>query len=346
MSRDIFPKYSKARVDKAGASVRCGTHTVDDLVIIENWRASHNHILNSWQATLRRRSRGKEIVFAQRLKRKNTVFDKLKRQEGMNLSRMHDLAGCRLIFKDITELYNYRESLHSAHMYHKRHKKDVKPYPYNYIDNPKPTGYRGIHDVYRYKARDKTSNRWNGLQVEIQYRTVNQHAWATAVEVSGLITRNHTKFEKGDEDHKEFFRLSSEIIARVCEDSHSCYPDISDKQLLARFESVESNCRLLRRLKGVQVLATEQFLNNLGRRNNLILDVGEDDGNFEVRLSRYQSFPLALAKYFQLEESFPERDIVLVRSDSLEQVKKAFQNYFGDTDDFVRLVESGMDQLS
>ncbi|WP_417788983.1 RelA/SpoT domain-containing protein [Terasakiella pusilla] len=346
MSRDVFPEYSKTRVDRAGAAVRRGTDTPEDLEIIENWRASHNHILNSWQATLRGRIKDKDIIFAQRLKRKNTVFDKLARQGGMNLSRMHDLAGCRLIFKDIKDLYEYRTSLHTAHMYHERHKEDETPYPYDYISTPKDTGYRGIHDVYRYKARKKRPDSWNGLQVEIQYRTTNQHAWATAVEVSGLITGNHAKFERGEEDNKEFFRLSSEIIARVWEQSNSCYPTLSNKELIDRFDQVEQRTRLLRRLNGVQVLAKEQdYLNNLGRRNNLILSVGENNGKLRVSVSRYQSFPLASAKYFEFEEKYPDRDIVLVRSDSLDQVKKAFQNYFGDTKNFVRLIKSGLKKL-
>lgn len=327
--------------------MRNGNHTEEDLEIIENWRASHNHTLNSWQATLRSRIKGKNIVFAQRLKRRNTVFDKLERQEGMKLSRMHDIAGCRLIFKNIKDLHEYRASLHTARMKHERHKKDSEPYPYDYIIAPKQTGYRGIHDIYKYKARRNRPAEWNGLQVEIQYRTTNQHAWATAVEVSGLITGNHAKFERGEEANKEFFRLSSEIIARAWEGCNSCCPELSDAELVERFELLEDNIRLLRRLTGVQVIARDHgLLANLGRRNNLILSMGESDGDLEIVVRRYQSFPLASMKYFEFEERYPENDIVLVRSDSLDQVKKAFQNYFGDTKDFVRLITQGIEKLS
>lgn len=345
MTKDIPLNFSKSRIDKAGDAVRNQTSSKEDLEIIENWRASHNHILNSWKATLRGRIKGKDIVFAQRLKRKNTVFDKLYRQDNMKLSRMHDIAGCRLIFKNIDDIHEYRDGLHKAHMYHERHKENTSPYPYDYLKSPKATGYRGIHDVYRFKARKNRPKNWNGLQVEIQYRTTNQHAWATAVEVAGLITGNHAKFERGEEDNKEFFRLASEVIARVWEDSKSCYSELSDKQLYNQLKELEEKIRLLRRLASVQVLAQEQFLDNLGDRKNLILSVGEKNNELEIEVSRYKSFPLASQKYFQFEEMYPDRDIVLVRSDSLGQVKKAFQNYFGDTKDFVRLIESGLEKL-
>lgn len=231
-------------------------------------------------------------------------------------------------------------------MKHLRQKKDADPYPYDYIQNPKHTGYRGIHDVYRYSARSNRLPYWDGLQVEIQYRTTYQHAWATAVEVSGLITGNHAKFERGEEDNQQFFRLSSEIIARAWEGLTSCCHQLSNQELISQFSELEERLRLLRRLTGIQVIADDRFFESLGRRNNLILRMGEADGALSVEVNRYQSFPLASIKYFELEERFPEKDIVLVRSDSLDQVKKAFQNYFGDTKDFVRLIESGIGKLS
>lgn len=131
MSRDTYPEYTKKRVNKAGDNVRSKAATNEDLLVIENWRASHNHILNSWQSILRARCKNlPNVVFAQRLKRRNTIFDKLSRENGMALSRMHDIAGCRLIFKDIKELELFRKNLHqSKSLRHVRRKKEVNPYP-------------------------------------------------------------------------------------------------------------------------------------------------------------------------------------------------------------------------
>ena len=49
------------------------------------------------------------------------------------------------------------------------------------------------------------------MLVEIQYRTHVQHAWATAVELVGLVTESDPKFDRGNPDFIEFFKLSSEI---------------------------------------------------------------------------------------------------------------------------------------
>ena len=114
----------------------------------------------------------------------------------MELARMDDIAGCRLIFPNIEELTSFRESLHSARFKHRRRNNDDK---YDYIKSPKPTGYRGIHDIYEYDVNSKTGEASKGLFVEIQYRTAVQHAWATAVEVIGFITESQPKFQKGDQ---------------------------------------------------------------------------------------------------------------------------------------------------
>ena len=62
--------------------------------------------MNVWQKILSKRTKKKKnkIIFAQRLKRKNTIYDKIKRYPDMNLARMHDIAGCRLIFKNIEDI--------------------------------------------------------------------------------------------------------------------------------------------------------------------------------------------------------------------------------------------------
>jgi hypothetical protein len=124
-----FPGGSKSRVNKAGNNARVGRATVEDLLVIDEWRAAHREVLNTFQAILRQRARGKEITVAQRHKRKKTVFDKLVRLPSMNLARMGDVAGCRLIFKNIQALYAFRENFHGARFRHKL-RNDADKYDY------------------------------------------------------------------------------------------------------------------------------------------------------------------------------------------------------------------------
>ncbi|MGV7171961.1 RelA/SpoT domain-containing protein [Xanthomonas axonopodis pv. ricini] len=153
-----YPGGSKSRVSRAGDNVRYGRATPEDLSVIEDWRAAHRGVINTFQAILRTRLRGQRVTVAQRHKRRNTIFDKLERLPGMQLARMDDVAGCRLIFRNEKELRKFRRSLHEARFNHKlRHESDK----YDYIENPKGTGYRGIHDVYEY---DVNSEAGKGLR--------------------------------------------------------------------------------------------------------------------------------------------------------------------------------------
>src|SRR5215208_7876629 len=201
-----YPGGSKARVNRAGENVRAGTATSEDAGVIEAWRAAHRGVLNTFQAILRNRTRGTDITVAQRHKRKRTIFDKLRRLPRMQLSRMDDVAGCRLIFRTSKELYEFRGEFHKARFDHKR-RNDLDKY--DYIKHPKNTGYRGIHDVYEYNVRSYIGRPLTGLYVEIQYRTLVQHAWATAVELIGFVTESQPKFQEGDKRYETAMALAS-----------------------------------------------------------------------------------------------------------------------------------------
>lgn len=55
-----FPGGSKSRVSKAGRNIRNGKATQEDLKTIEEWRAAHRAVLNTFQASLRNRTRNKK----------------------------------------------------------------------------------------------------------------------------------------------------------------------------------------------------------------------------------------------------------------------------------------------
>ncbi len=81
-----YPGGSKSRVSRAGAAVREGRATAEDLAVIDTWRAAHRPVLNTFQAILRTPARGTKAVVAQRHKRKMTIFDKLQRLPRMELA--------------------------------------------------------------------------------------------------------------------------------------------------------------------------------------------------------------------------------------------------------------------
>jgi len=331
----IFPGGSKSRVNLAGNNIRSKIITTNDLLVVEEWRAAHRAVLNTFQAILRTRTRGKDIVVAQRHKRRSTIFDKLDRFPSMQLARMDDVAGCRLIFSDIHKLYDFRENLHKARFHHER-RNDIDKY--DYIKNPKATGYRGIHDVYVYDVNSINGRHLKGLMVELQYRTKIQHAWATAVEVIGFITESQPKFQEGDTRYQAAMALASEILSRAFEDSNGPFPKKSKSEIVKEFLKLDKELKLLQTLQGLNSADTIVSTN----RNSIL--IFSPSGELEIKT--YRDAPEALRALFQLEKEYPGKDIVLVKADTSEEVRFAFKNYFSDARDFISLVEEGCQLLS
>jgi hypothetical protein len=327
--------YSKGQINRAGAAVRARTYTDDDLELINRWRASHAYILNTFQATLRNRTRRTQIYVAQRLKRLRTIIGKLDRQAKMELARMDDIAGCRLIFPDEASLRKFRRSIHRARFSHKLRNQIDK---YDYIEAPKADGYRGIHDIYEYNVNSETGKSYNGLLLELQYRTVFQHAWATTVEIVGMITENQPKFHAGDRRHIEFFKYASEIISRAYENETSCFPDLSNKDVVRKFRKLDREIRILSMLRGLN--ASQE---RIGKRRNVILQYS-DEG--VLSLQTYEKGRDALRRYFLLEQQQKASDVVLVRADTADEIRLAYTNYFSDPDDFIKYIERGCERLS
>jgi putative GTP pyrophosphokinase len=339
MENWIKPEYTRSRVDRAGENIRNGSESHEDLVVLDNWRASHAYILNTFQANLRSRSKDKKIIVAQRLKRGPTILDKLRRQNSMSLSRMHDIAGCRVIFQNISELSQFRKSFHNSRFRHEL----LSGERYKYIDNPKDTGYRGIHDVYKYNVSSKTGVLWNGLRIELQYRTIFQHAWATAVEVTDIITTNRIKFDQTDARHKLFFQLASEIIARAFESLKSCFPKLLDSELVSQFNQTEETIRLLQTFSNLKLVQRERFSSKI---TLLIFYLNEDINKQYLEIESFGNIKKAILRYSELEHKLSGRaDIVLVKGDDEKSIRDAFRNYFQDTHDFVNYINEGCTKL-
>ena len=205
---------SKGAVNRAGIALRDRALIDEHVITLEKWRMAHRSLIHAFEGTLRARAKEKRIEVAQRLKRRFTIADKLRRYPKMELARMDDIAGCRLIFQSIDELYEFRDAFHQAKFSHVRRNEKNR---YDYIKAPTNRGYRGVHDVYEYCAKKGRATTCNGFLIEIQYRTQIQHAWATAVEVVTQITEHQPKFDRGDQRYVRFFCVASEILAREYE---------------------------------------------------------------------------------------------------------------------------------
>lgn len=177
-----------------------------------------------------------------------------------------------------------------------------------------------------------------GLYVEIQYRTLVQHAWATAVEVIGFITESQPKFQQGDDRYAKAMALASEILARAHEKTTGPLPDITNEDLLTSFLEMDHELSLIQTLSGLSQVKTD-----ISEKRNTILNFAED-GSLHVK--SFRDATDALRALFELEKQYPQNDIVLVRADTSDEVRLAFRNYFSDAKEFVRLIETGCTKIS
>ena len=343
------PPASKSAVKRAGQAIADNKADNADYLLVDQWRASHGYVINTFQAWLKRHINKKEyyVEFAQRLKRRNTVIDKLQRVNSngdpliKDVSAMHDFAGCRMIFNNLDQLNDFRDYIHSSNvMRNVEHTLRHDPDKYNYIANPKFTGYRGIHDVYKHfprgTKRQQLKKPWDGLLVELQYRTRAQHAWATAVEISDLLDGERTKFELETSERGKFFAIASEIIARRHENIANAFIEIETTDLQAELQRLEGKLGILRRLELLKQFEDEESLQN----HNVLNIYRKDDGSLELEVLPFASAAPAIAKASELEASASSLNAVYVRSDNPKQLRSAYRNYFYDPVDFVKIIQS------
>jgi putative GTP pyrophosphokinase len=329
---------SKGAVNRAGEALRNDSLGPGQADVLESWRMAHRDVINTFQALLRARKKAKNlnVEVAQRLKRRATIVDKLSRLPGMQLARMDDVAGCRLIFSDVKTLHEFRSSLHKAKFKHILKNEKNK---YDYIESPTDRGYRGIHDIYEHRSK-KGNTKCDGLLIEIQYRTDVQHAWATAVEVVTELTEHEPKFDRGDRRYIKLFCLASEMLARTQEGMPPrLFPELSNKELYAEFEAVNGEIHAMQMLLD---LMFNEWLADRVEADHIILRTSKKDG---FKLYQFDLELEASAKLLELEKEFPEDNIVLVGAQTVEEVKSAFRNYFNDVRDFLNLMVKAYEAL-
>jgi hypothetical protein len=337
----VTPQYKPEQVNKAGKALGqmefpvVTTAGIKALYVINNWRAAHAYPLNTFQITLRRKARKieRKVLIAQRAKRLDSIHKKLVSKPTMRMTQMQDIAGCRAVFTRLPQVYKLVQAYKRGKFEHKfRNEKD-------YIQHPKPDGYRSFHLVYEYVGTEHTKE-YSGLRVEIQIRTQYQHAWATAVEAVGIFTRQALKSNQGDEDWLRFFALMSSALAAI--EGTPCVPGTPAN----KFQLVTELYNLAKKLRANDMLRAYNItLDTLGSAKDakyFIVQLDPDSNSVTVRRYKAKESAEANRVYTDLESKIPETSsmqVVLVSVSDITALKKAYPNYFLDTNLFARLVD-------
>jgi ppGpp synthetase/RelA/SpoT-type nucleotidyltranferase len=336
----IDPRFSKKKVTKAGDILRDDTASSDNKEwaneVLGNWRAIHSYPINTFQATLRNKLKpiDKNALVAQRLKRTPSIIRKLRRFSGMKLSRMQDIGGLRAIVSDLKKVQKLRENYKSSRFAHQLvGEKD-------YISEPKDTGYRGIHLIYRYKNKRVTE--YDGLHIELQIRTKLQHAWATSVETIGTFLDRALKSSEGPEEWLDFFALTGSAFALY----EGCTPVPGYEQLNAQgtYKNVIAEAEKLSvvgRLRAFSIAANSiTYDNRRGSYHIVILNPGKKTVSIEsFGLRKLGEANQQYSKYEELIADGNDIQVVLVATDSIDSLKQAYPNYFLDTQEFIKVLK-------
>lgn len=328
---------SKNQITKAGQILLSSKSKdeIDEAIdLINKWRASHMYPLNLMKASLVRLLQQNKIIpllISQRLKRLVSITYKLDLNDSMGLGGMQDIGGYRAVLKDTKDLLKL-QSLLQVSKTHKLIKIN------DYVAKPKSSGYRSIHYIYEFNSKIEE---YNGLRIELQIRTKLQHNWATAVETAGIITKTSLKSSQGPDNWLEFFKIVSSLFAikenlPVLEEHRTK----SMKDLMFDCELQSKKLKVIEILTGLR-LSAKQIESKKITGDYYIIHISIVEQVVKIKSYSKNSFIKALEEYANIEKSISETDgaVVLVSSDSILSLKKAYPSYFLDTSEFILAVE-------
>lgn len=332
-----IPKHSRNQVNRAGQAL-CSELSDSQAyrratAVLNNWRSCHGYPVNTFQATLRDKLEkiDPNAIVAQRLKRTPSIVSKLKRFDGMKLARMQDIGGLRAV---VTNLKMVRQL--EANYKNSRFKHDLVT-ERDYIKNPKDSGYRSVHMVYRYQNPNAPA--YNGLLLELQLRTRLQHAWATAVETMGTFLNHALKSSEGPEQWLDFFSISGSAFAHLEGGTpvHG-YTHLSQQQT---FQKVIDDSRTLdvRERLGAFAVAVNAISDDKHKGSYHLIVLNPTDKT--VRIQTYGRGRLNEANHDYTREEFrirkgEEIQVVLVSAGPIAELRRAYPNYFLDTREFIK----------
>ncbi len=339
------PRYSRKEIDQAGEILLHGKVKTKEIVrainIVDNFRSAHAFPLNTLQVNLRGHSKviDAESIVAQRLKRLFSILMKLDRFKTMRLWEMQDIGGCRAIVHTVDQV-NEIAKIYISGSTRIRHKLVGKK---DYILQPKRDGYRSRHLIYRYVS-DKNKI-YNNFKIEIQIRTILQHAWATAVETVDTFTKQALKSSRGSEEWKRFFQLMATEIA--FREKSPLVPGISKNrtQWIKDLKVCATTLHVKKSLSGfANALHTVQptkdfqyFLLSLDEKTEQLSITGYNQTELIQASRAYATRENAIRKH-------KAGDAVLVSVESLGDLKRAYPNYFADTAIFISILDECMEE--
>ncbi len=344
---------SKSAIRKSGNIIRTSTNKteIDEAIkVLSSWRAYHSLPLNAIQKFIKRKIGNKysSCIIGQRLKRMPSIIGKITRFPQMATERMQDVGGIRIILPTVADVYKVHKILSDSRMKHTLEKD-----PFDYIQEPKGDGYRSLHQVFKYSRASYPY--LEGMRIEVQIRTKLQHCWATAVETLGMIDEESYKTGEGGAKTKRFFKIVSALFSlRENTDKTPCpviaeLRDVPESELIDELKTINEELNVIGKLNSLAV-SIKSISSNKSKKSFyyyvLELTVIKDSLATVIISPFGKAYEEQAESYYRAREEDTKdqlnKSILLIRSKNIKDIKKAYPNYFLDTQMFVKILEEIM----
>lgn len=322
-------KISNSAVNRVGDIIRSdvsGAEYNEAILVLDEWRKEHGALMDTYYdkcVELNKKLKFKNVIIAQRLKRLPTIVDKLNRFKDMELSRMQDIAGVRIVAENMVQLRKIEQQIEE---WQDLYKID------DYIKSPKASGYRCKHFIFRK----------DGMFVEIQLRTQIQHLWATAVETMDIFRGTSMKTNKDETYWHDFFCQASSVFARIeGENVTDVYEKASLFELCEALERTVIDNNIFGYISSVALtslaISDEQKIKGA---YYIVMNLNFDTRICNIFRFKELEYAAAVQKYQDLEGSLVKNgSVVLVSVNDLKKIKDAYPNYFMDLSKFIKVIK-------
>ena len=304
-------QYTKGEYNRLGDRIRQSPDSIstDDLTMLQTLRLSYKNLLSAVFNILVEESKkiDKRVAIpTYRVKRIESIVSKLQREPKMQLSRMSDIAGCRCILQSNDKAYALKKRLEERLCV--KHIND-------YISTPKSNGYKSLHLIVSLSENDSKT-------IEIQLRCLQDHNWATLVEITDLVYGTRIKELGSDGELAEFHRLLS----------YAYDPTLSIEQKV-RIVNIANAHSYFKRISEIfsknYIEVRNKWNASKQSKNNFYLISTDSSGSPEI--ASFKTFESAEKAYFETYLDNPgNRNIVLthIKDASFDSISLAYSNYF------------------
>ena len=336
---------SKTKIKNIGNSIKNNSLSQDDLSIFSEWRSSHAILTRELAKTLKRKSI-KNSIISRRLKRQPSIFAKLTRYPGMQLQRMQDIGGVRIILKNKKEVYELSNELIRLYGSNEKAMFELRKPIDDYISNPKEyDGYRSIHHVYSYSGSSEKKEFLKGMWIELQIRTQIQHIWATTLEIFDIKNESTLKIGGGNEEHREFFKLCSLVLSFI--DKTTTEKEKENfilEEVYNRLLELNNKYNILGLLRGLSV-----SINHIDKKNKndffiLELDYSKSTLKITVPNSEEEAKYIYTGREQDIKINNEPKEVVLVSGENMKAIENAYPNYFLDARKFIDYISEFLDK--